>query len=244
MMRRGLIGKIAANADYVAIDAPKPLLAAIEPWLQACVSASRLALGERWRSAFLAAPIWRVWLGAEVCGAPTLAALAPSLDALGRYFPLVVFASGDAERAILPPELFDHAAWFSAAETLLLATLQPGAPLAAASAALAALPEPGAAPSLALRPPLVGLPSGALAPLDDFSAAQVFAWLRRADWGRAYGARSFWWTLGGANFRPVALTFRGLPDPALYAAMLTGAFPSREAPSTGDFSGGPDAAMG
>ncbi len=63
-----------------------------------------------------------------------------------------------------------------------------------------------------------------MAPLDDKPPAQVFAQLRRADWVSAYGGRSFWWTAGGAGFRPLALAVRMMPDPALFSSMLTGDF--------------------
>ncbi|PNG25738.1 type VI secretion system-associated protein TagF [Methylocella silvestris] len=232
-MRCGLIGKIAAKPDYVALDAPAPLLAAMEPWLHASIASSRLMLGESWQGVFRAAPIWRFWLGAEISGAPVLGALAPSIDAGGRYFPLIAFAASEPPMAILPPEFADHDAWFQAAEALLLATLAQGASYEAAVAAVERLPAPACAPAVAIRPPLAALAGGVTAPLDDKPLAEVFSWLRRADWGKSYGARSFWWTAGGVNFRPRALGFYHLPDPSLFAAMLTG-----------EFSGGPGAGMG
>jgi type VI secretion system protein ImpM len=223
-MRCGLIGKLAAKPDYVAIEAPGGLIATIEPWLHAGVSSSREQLGARWREAFLAAPIWRLWLGAEICGATILGALTPSIDSEGRYFPLLAFAASDPGGAIPPPEFEAHGDWFKAAEALLLSTLERGASFEETAAALARLPTPAAAPPVAARPPIAQVRGGVLAPLDDKAPEQVFAWLRRADWAKAYGAGSFWWTEGGADFRPLALAFRLMPDPMLFAAMLTGEF--------------------
>ncbi|VFU09574.1 type VI secretion system-associated protein TagF [Methylocella tundrae] len=223
-MRRGLIGKIASKPDYVAIEARGGLLPVLEPWLHAAVSSSRQRLGDAWRGAFLAAPIWRFWLGSEICGETILGALTPSIDSAGRYFPLVVFAGPPPGVAIPPPEFADNEVWFRAAEALLLSTLAPGALFDEALTALEGLPEPAVAPPVAARAPMLALKGGVLAPLDDKPPGQVFAWLRRADWARAYGARSFWQTAGGADFRPLALSFRLMPDPALFAAMLTGHF--------------------
>ncbi len=230
-MRCGLIGKIASRPDYVAIDAPRDFLAAFEPWLHAGVSSSRLQLGERWREAFLAAPIWRFWLGAEVCGATIVGALMPSIDSGGRYFPLAAFAAPDAGLAIAPPEFDDHGAWFEAAESLLLATLSPGAVFEQAVAALDKLLRPDAFPPDAPPAPVAKIRGGLVTPLDDKPPQQAFALLRRAAWATAYSSRSFWWTTGGAGFRPSALAFRLMPDAALFAAMLTGNF-------SGDASGG------
>jgi hypothetical protein len=39
-----------------------------------------------------------------------------------------------------------------------------------------------------------------------------------------YAAASFWWTLGGSDYAPQALCCRRMPDPFLYAKMLTGRF--------------------
>lgn len=223
-MRRGLIGKIASKPDYIAIEAPSGLLTVLEPWLHAAVSSSRQRLGDAWRGVFLAAPIWRFWLGSEICGETILGALTPSIDSGGRYFPLVVFAAPGPGMAIPPPEFEDHEAWFRAAEALLLSTLAPGASFDEALTGLEKLPAPAAFPPASARAPIIALKGGVLAPLDDKPPAQVFASLRRADWARVYGARSFWLTTGGAGFRPLALSFRLMPDPALFAAMLTGHF--------------------
>ncbi len=224
-MRCGLVGKIPAKPDYVAIEASQGLLAAVEPWLHACVSSSCEQLGARWREAYLAAPIWRFWLGAEICGAATLGALMPSIDSEGRYFPLLTFVAEDSGRAILPPEFEAHDVWFKGAEALLLSTLSPGACFGETVAALGRLPATPTAPPVAARAPLAAVRGGVSAPLDDKRPEQIFTWLRRADWGSVYGGRSFWWTAGGADFRPLALAFHLLPDPMLFAAMLTGKFP-------------------
>jgi len=223
-MRCGLIGKISSKPDYVAIDAPRDFLAAFEPWLHAAVSSSRLQLGERWRAAFLAAPIWRFWLGAEVCGATIIGALMPSIDSGGRYFPLAAFAAPDAGLAIAPPEFDDHKVWFEAAEALLLATLSPGAVFEQAVAALGHIAPPAAFSPDPPPLPVVQARGGLIAPLDDRPPQQIFALLRRAGWATAYSSRSFWWTTGGAGFRPSALAFRLMPDATLFSAMLTGNF--------------------
>jgi type VI secretion system protein ImpM len=223
-MRQGLIGKLASKPDYVAIDAPRELLACLEPWLHAGVAASRLELGESWRAAFLAAPIWRFWLGAEVCGETILGALTPSIDSGRRYFPLAIFAAPGPGLAIPPPEFDDHGVWFAAAEALLLSTLAPGALFGQAEAALTGLAPPAAFPPDAAPAPVAPIRGGQMAPLDDKPAGQVFALLRRAGWAAAYANRSFWWTAGGAGYRPLALAFRLMPDPSLFAALLTGHF--------------------
>lgn len=224
-MRCGLFGKHASRRDLVAIEVPGSFLAVFEPWLQSSLSTSRERLGRAWQAAYLAAPIWRFWLGSDICGTTILGALMASLDEIGRYYPLAVLAAADRTLAIPPPEFETHEAWFKASEAFLLGTLEPGVTLERITAALEALPTPRTCPPVAPRAPIevVNL-GGVLCPLDDRIEEKTFSSLRLADWGAAYAGRAFWWTAGGVAFRPVALATRHLPHPDLFAALLTGDF--------------------
>ena len=93
-------------------------------------------LGAGWQAAFLRAPIWRFWLGAELCGTTVAGAFMPSVDGVGRYFPLTIFARADAGMAIPPPELDPQDAWFRTAEELLLSALDHEAEFEAVKAAV------------------------------------------------------------------------------------------------------------
>ena len=64
--------------------------------MQSGISASRERLKDQWQQAYLTAPIWRFWLGADICGVTVVGALMSSLDGIGRYYPLTVFAVADA----------------------------------------------------------------------------------------------------------------------------------------------------
>src|SRR5262250_1042582 len=141
-MQCSLYGKVPAKRDFIAIGAPRDFLNAWEPWLQGSISASRTALAENWQSAFLTAPIWRFWLGADVCGRSVIGAFMSSLDGVGRYFPLTLFACADDNSAIPPPELGSQDEWFNAAEALLMSTLDHGANFEDMTAALGALLPP------------------------------------------------------------------------------------------------------
>src|SRR5580704_4058250 len=91
-MRCGLFGKIQSKRDFIAVGTPRMFLAVWEPWIQSAISASRRQLGREWQPAFLTAPVWRFWLGADVCGRTVLGATMASMDGLGRYFPLTLIA--------------------------------------------------------------------------------------------------------------------------------------------------------
>src|SRR5262245_58691620 len=104
-MRCGLFGKLPAKRDFIALFTPRGLLEKWEAWMQAAISASRQELNERWQDAFLTAPIWRFWLGSDICGSTVIGAIMPSLDGVGRYYPLTLFAVADAGAPIVPPDL-------------------------------------------------------------------------------------------------------------------------------------------
>lgn len=221
-MRCGLFGKLPAKRDFIAQHAPRRFLETWEPWMQTGISASRQQLGPAWQQAYLHAPIWRFWLGGDLCGVNIIGAFMPSLDGVGRYYPLTVFACSDADAILPPPEFDAQDAWFDAAEEFLLSTLTPDVPYEAITAALDALQPPS--PASGGDPAMLSL-NGATAVMADGRAfAQLFASLRVADHVRAYAASTYWWTIGGEGYEPVAFSALRMPEPTLFAAMLAGGF--------------------
>jgi type VI secretion system protein ImpM len=223
MMRCGLFGKLPAKRDFIALHAPRRFLEVWEPWMQAGISASRQQLGPTWQQSYLHAPIWRFWLGADLCGVSIVGAFMPSLDGVGRYYPLTVFACSDAYAAIPPPEFDAQDDWFAKIEEFLLSTLAPDMPFEHVTAALDALPLPtsGKTAGPADEEILAGEGAAALAGRGrPFS--ELFTSLRVADHVRAYAASTFWWSVGGEGYEPLALSALRMPAPSLFAAMLTG----------------------
>jgi type VI secretion system protein ImpM len=224
-MRCSLFGKLAAKRDFIAVFAPRDFLDVWEPWMQGSVSASQQSLGKAWQAAFLAAPICRFWLGAEICGTTVLGAFMSSLDGMGRYYPLTVFACADPGVAISPPDIETHDDWFTAAEDFLLSTLDRDTAYETFTNALDQLPPPNHAPADTVPAGMSRIMDGTIAaPLGEGSLSGVFASLRAANHSSAYAAASFWWTIGGDGFQPVGFCCRRMPDPALQAGMLTGHF--------------------
>lgn len=90
----GWYGKIPALGDFASRRLPPEFLNPWEEWLMASLRGSRVALADRWRDIFLRAPIWRFLLFPEVCGPKAWAGiLMPSVDNVGRHFPLTVALS-------------------------------------------------------------------------------------------------------------------------------------------------------
>jgi type VI secretion system protein ImpM len=214
-MAVGIFGKLPARRDYVQQNVEPRLMQLVDPWLQSAVAESRSALGEAWLDHWLAAPIWRFWFGPGVAGRPVLGALMPSVDGVGRYFPLCALGGFDA---VPPPEADEQADWFAAVEALLLAALAEGGTLEALLAGLAALPSPRAAS----------------APIADAGVRATFAALREAELGGFYERATCWWVPApGGVGPPRALLRRGLPAPAEFASMMAPEAGCRPIPALG-----------
>jgi type VI secretion system protein ImpM len=221
-MRCSLFGKLGAKRDFVALAIPRGFLEIWEPWVQACMSASRHQLGVKWQNAFLTAPVWRFWLGADIFGATAVGAIMPSLDGVGRYYPLTLLVVADPSHSMPAPDFDAQDQWFATAEEFLLATLDQSKSFEDISTALDAMTLPLVEPSVVSSPDVVAI--------DDKLASIVtagktfkesFLTLRQSNHGTS-AAASFWWTEGGENFPPMALGSRGMPDPFRYSIMLTG----------------------
>ena len=202
-MQLGLFGKLPVKRDFVSINLPRGFLILWENWLQSSVAASRESLGRAWQDMFLTAPIWRFWLGRDLGGTTVTGAFMPSVDGIGRYFPLTICAWAEEGEPNELPDCGEEQAWFDTVETALLTALSPdfdGEP----SRLLENLPSPPAAPSGLLRTMFVRDLQGVL------------------------GNRSYWWSNGGAG-RPMQLVaYDRMPDPYQFGGFITGRFGQAE----------------
>jgi type VI secretion system protein ImpM len=199
----GYFGKVSTHGDFVGRRLPGQLVQAWDGWLQACVQASQDRLGRAWLERYLTSPVWRFAIAPGVLGPEGLGGvLMPSVDRVGRYFPLMVGAPG------APPLLDwfrDQAAWYDAIEDMARESLDAGFVLERFDAA----PEPalaaGASMAAAWRLPLN----------EDMTAAIA---------NTALQGHSLWWTEGGPLVEASMLVCRGMPPAQGFAAMLDGSW--------------------
>jgi type VI secretion system protein ImpM len=89
----GLYGKLPARGDFVSRRLSAQFIGAWDAWLQSAVSESRRSLGAQWLDLFLSAPVWRFVVPAGMFSkAGWAGVLLPSVDRVGRYFPLTLAA--------------------------------------------------------------------------------------------------------------------------------------------------------
>jgi type VI secretion system protein ImpM len=147
----GFCGKLPARGDFVGAGLPRHFVEPWHDWLQRSLAESRGLLGVRWVSAWLEAPVWRFALPSGLCGPdPVLGLWMPSVDRVGRHFPLTLAAvlPGGETAALLDGGAGFLAAAEAAGLDALSSDLPPDALLARVTEAAAAeIGEAAAAPA-------------------------------------------------------------------------------------------------
>jgi type VI secretion system protein ImpM len=198
----GYFGKVPGHGDFVGRGLPPQLVAAWDEWLQRCILASRQQLGDRWLTLYLTSPVWRFAIAPGVLGPEGLGGvMMPSVDRVGRYFPLMIGATG-------APGLLDwfrqQAAWYDGIEALARAALDSGFRLDGLDAA--AEPE-----SISTEPPA---PAGAIWRISGEEEAE------RRVLAAALQGHSLWWAAASLDAEASFLMCAGMPQPEAFAGML------------------------
>lgn len=91
----GWFGKLPGTGDFAGRRFPEPARLQLDDWLQAGLQRLRVR-HSNWTTRYLESPLWCFLLGENTVGpARWLGVLMPSVDAVGRYFPLIVAAPCD-----------------------------------------------------------------------------------------------------------------------------------------------------
>lgn len=217
----GFFGKIPAHGDFVTRNLARGFLDVWDGWLQACMAESRARLGDEWLDAYLTSPIWRFALSPGVCGAGAWAGvLMPSVDRVGRYFPLTIATA--LEAGVTPFDVAAHeTGWFGAAEALALHaldddTFEAGRLLEALEAIeavrLAGVPREAVEASGSAWSCVVVGPGER-----DVPAAIAHELVRRHG-----GAYTLWWTPATDSQPAAVAAVQALPEPSGFAEWLRG----------------------
>lgn len=120
----GAFGKMPSVGDFFRLTPPPGFVRVWDEWLQGLLLAGQGVHGPYWDGYYMSAPIWRFTLAPGLAGAEkVIGVLMPSVDRVGRRFPLTLMAA-------LPtpgPAGLDHlaeTALFEQLEDLALAALE------------------------------------------------------------------------------------------------------------------------
>lgn len=224
----GFYGKLPVLGDFVTRRLPAQFVQVWDQWLRESLAASQAELAEDWLDTYLTSPLWRFTLSPGIVGQSGWAGvLMPSVDRVGRYFPLTLARA--LEKDSDPFQQLCSPGWFERAEHTVLSSLDDGLTLEAFEDSVLQLPVP--ATSAAARPQDSSGPTRGDAwqievatPADLPKACPVL--LARA-LEEVFFAYSLWWTSGSERVAPTLLACQGLPAPDAYTALLAGDWANR-----------------
>ena len=190
----GWFGKIPNLGDFASRRLPEGFIRRWDRWLQGGLAQSRGDLGEAWLDAYLVAPILRFWLSPGTLGHGAWAGLLmPSVDRVGRHFPLTFAQPCESLAAALAAS-----EWFTALDRAARQVLDMAFTPDDLEAQLQALPALDGSAANAASQRLAGI-------LRERCATQK--------------ACSLWWC-GDAHEEGEFLAHAGLPPAAEFASML------------------------
>jgi type VI secretion system protein ImpM len=231
-MEVGFFGKLPSHGDFLRRRVSDAFVDAWDAWLRECLTASRASLGNQWLDVYLTSPAWRFVCAAGACGpAPVVGLLAPSVDQVGRYFPLTLVAELPSDVCLVTAAAASER-FFDSAERLVIETLAAERvdfdrfdlgvkaledDLTPVSLAPQRVLDPAAVSVLTESPQPWQLPLGASSDLP--AALEQLLSLQLES---RYRPLVLWWSDGSAVVEPSWLVLKGLPSPDQYPALLDG----------------------
>lgn len=221
----GAFGKMPSVGDFFRLGVAPAFVQPWDEWIQRSMLAASEVLGQAWDAHYMSAPIWRFCLSPGLAGPQKmLGVLMPSVDRVGRRFPLTLVAPVSNEGSAILAH-FRASETYHQLEDLALAALEDDMTRDRLEAALAELTVPVQQPTAPVRgsgQTMVltrGEVSDSLVP--DLAAGLM---------AQRYRTPSIWSTeIGGV---PRMMVCEGLPDGAnmqglfnLHAALWTEAMP-------------------
>lgn len=225
----GWYGKLPTLGDFASRRLEGEFIEPWDRWLGEGLAAHREQLGETWLDAYLGSPVWRFVLMPGVLAheqAVLAGVLMPSVDKVGRYFPLTLVRRL-AELPHSAQQLESLLGWLQRLEDVAVDALHEDWTIEVLDDALAALPAPIAPPEPTLEARSLAeaiacggafVEIGALRRRSDLAA---LVWDAVADAPTAQASArglSFW--LADNPGAPRLLVSRGLPEAPQFIRML------------------------
>lgn len=233
----GWYGKLPSLGDFASRRLAHELIEPWDAWLAEEIGELRNSYPDAWLQGYLDSPTWRFVLGTGVLGPhqtqPLAGILMPSVDRVGRYFPLTIMAP-------LPhlPRRAEHAEalfnWLHALDDIAADALQEDWPIDELEQALASKPAPQwEGPANALAQALASLTNGecrlvalalpeARSAMAEQLADSLWHWSLSNALSRSVSPGLAWWWAEPAAPGQTRSTFlsRGLPSGHDFNALM------------------------
>lgn len=214
MPSSGIFGKLPSHGDFIQRQLPNSFIVPWDEWLQRAVHGSRELLGERWLDYYLTSPIWRFALSPGVLDEHAWAGvLVPSVDSVGRYFPLTLACASSEQRNPFAVQISAESCYLQMSE-LAIEALQQGLLVDDLFERMPTMPEG------ALNTSLSSIGREALWVSGESEITKHVSSLLEHFCLLQHQSYSLWWCAGSQYLSPTTLLSPGLPDPNLYCSML------------------------
>ena len=220
----GFYGKFPQLGDFVNRRLPRSFLDPWDDWLQGCIATSRQQLGDGWLNLYLTSPVWQFALSGGLCGEqPWCGILMPSVDRVGRYYPLVIATPLPLDVNLMQI-VTEGRDWFSEAESVILGALDECEfDLDTFDQKVASLGDFDELASYSAASIHAGFGSEWRIPLGSEArvSGAIHGLVHQLILQRL-GSYSLWWGAGSQDVQPSLLIASGLPEAPDFAALLSG----------------------
>lgn len=229
-LESGFYGKLPSLGDFASRRLQQDFVSSWDSWLQSSLAVSQETLGEQWLKSYLVSPIWRFALSPGLCGKDAwLGIVMPSVDRVGRYFPLTIASKVNANTSLI--QMFSQASdWFEQLESAAIAALENDLAVETFDQMVRSIKP---CESIILNNTSVinaDRQSGEKSTFylgfehSDTTIEQMYSEITSQLLTAYLPGHSLWCTTGSDEINPAFLAVNGLPPAKAYAEMITGQF--------------------
>ncbi len=220
----GWFGKLPSVGDFAGKGMPVPLKETVHGWMSSGMAALKCSRPTDWQAAYLVSPVWHFLIGPGIWDQSALiGCLAPSVDKVGRYSPLIVLRSFDKSElsSVLPPK----SRWLYRVDSTLRRVIGERISISGLHDLLLQLmetEESGWNSTVNILSDLGIGNAGAGAGADASAQKDWFAWPELPELLKARGVSSFWWSEPSSVQGMKQIVHSGAPNDNLFCLLMDG----------------------